>query len=446
MAVEQHIPVDNDEINQNKLKKKKKRKSKHQSVESVKEDIVHVIADTCKLKERNEAKKVNFDATDETRSAGTLKRKKHVVVEKENTTVDCAEVDKTKISSDIIDGSCLIESSNGKSKKGKKRKRERKETFTEYNNCEGESCSASLISSGLTGETPDMDIGVSPRKKRKGKNKERIKENNLITNEMKTVNADVVSVQTDNECIEKLKSKRKKKPKRTKDTSIVTEVNDSIDASACKDSGSSPQDAEKNSENINKQDVENKKRKKMKLKKKHKSKETDEDERTSFETVCDNKKHRNKHEKKNNQVIKFEEGKPVSSETNGVAVGQWQTADFEDSDRQNKFFKLLGGYKKGCDKNLLGNKFSIGCSNGLQSKMSKGSPPQGKNDDVPQGPRLAMSKIQEKLYTIALESQYEKALAFNQQRGKGLGYEKKPEEGKKFHIDVKKSKSVKFSE
>ena len=78
-----------------------------------------------------------------------------------------------------------------------------------------------------------------------------------------------------------------------------------------------------------------------------------------------------------------------------------------------------------------------------------------------------MSKIQERFFTNALESQYEKALSFNKNRGVGLGFENNGGDGNKYQkkfssdlknqnsfshqqgklrIDITASKSVKFSD
>ena len=132
-------------------------------------------------------------------------------------------------------------------------------------------------------------------------------------------------------------------------------------------------------------------------------------------------------------------GPPVEEKANeNCAVGQWQTADFGDKERQNKFMKLLGGQKPGANKNQLQAKFKLNA--GMSNKDVKHD-----SSGVPM-PNMAMNKTQERMYKIALENQFEKAQDFNQNRGVGLGFQTSNKGSKKFHIDVLKSKSVKFDD
>ncbi|XP_052795430.1 lysine-rich nucleolar protein 1-like isoform X2 [Mya arenaria] len=111
-------------------------------------------------------------------------------------------------------------------------------------------------------------------------------------------------------------------------------------------------------------------------------------------------------------------------------VGQWESAEFEDTDRQNKFYRLLGGMKKTNSSNLLQKKFQLGCS---------GKP-------FKPGGTGAMNRNEQDKYTKTLESDFEKALSSNRNKGIGLGFEKPPDEGKKFFIDTRKSNSIKFDD
>lgn len=113
--------------------------------------------------------------------------------------------------------------------------------------------------------------------------------------------------------------------------------------------------------------------------------------------------------------------------------GQWSTADMGDSDRQLKFFRLLGGFKNKTDSETVQSKFSLGKKSPFMNSYKSG----GGN---------AMNRNQQDAYTSAMENQFERALTSNSNRGIGLGFEKPPEEGKKFHIDVQKSKSIKFDD
>nr|CAB3260064.1 lysine-rich nucleolar protein 1-like [Phallusia mammillata] len=106
-----------------------------------------------------------------------------------------------------------------------------------------------------------------------------------------------------------------------------------------------------------------------------------------------------------------------------AGLGQWSNADLQDNARQDKFFRLLGGMKKQ-NSSLSSDKFSSLARNFSQSKQL--------ND--------------------ALENQFNTSLAFNLQkrsennRSKGLGFTEDPAKGKKFHIDINKSNSVKLIE
>lgn len=117
-------------------------------------------------------------------------------------------------------------------------------------------------------------------------------------------------------------------------------------------------------------------------------------------------------------------------DTNGADVqgsdpaysGQWNTASLGDEQRQNKFLRLLGGFKaaKSGNSPLLT----------LEKKSSN----------------VAMTQNQEGIYMRNMENQYSKAMSFNKSRGLGLGFEKPPSEGKKFYIDKTVSKSKKFDD
>lgn len=122
------------------------------------------------------------------------------------------------------------------------------------------------------------------------------------------------------------------------------------------------------------------------------------------------------------------------------AMGQWSTAKFDDSDKQLKFFKLLGGFKNKADPSAFQNKFGL-CK---KFELGKNSYVQGNNNRG--GGGNAMNQQQQDVYTKRLESEYERALTSNLNRGIGLGFERPPEEGKKFYVDTKKSNSVKFDD
>ena len=123
-----------------------------------------------------------------------------------------------------------------------------------------------------------------------------------------------------------------------------------------------------------------------------------------------------------------------SNKTTAV-VGQWGTAQFDSSERQNKFFRLLGGMKSQgtgvvADATTQGKKSLFGGLAALTTKTGKS----------------AMTNEQQTEWQTKMESQFDRALTYKVQKGGGLGFEKPPEEGKKFHINIHKSNSIKFDD
>nr|XP_022331954.1 lysine-rich nucleolar protein 1-like [Crassostrea virginica] len=127
---------------------------------------------------------------------------------------------------------------------------------------------------------------------------------------------------------------------------------------------------------------------------------------------------------KKSKEVHEPEGQSGNTQTdpNTAYSGQWNTASLGDEQRQNKFLRLLGGFKAaksdGSPLNTLGAK----CGN------------------------VAMTQNQEDSYVRSMEDQYGKAMSFNQNRGLGLGFQRPPSEGKKFYIDKNISKSRKFDD
>lgn len=116
------------------------------------------------------------------------------------------------------------------------------------------------------------------------------------------------------------------------------------------------------------------------------------------------------------------ENKKISSDPDPAYTGQWTTASLGDEQRQNKFLRLLGGFKAAKSDAPLLSTLGGKCGN------------------------VAMTQNQENLYMRSMEDQYGKAMSFNKNRGLGLGFEKPPSEGKKFYIDKNMSKSKKFND
>ncbi len=162
-----------------------------------------------------------------------------------------------------------------------------------------------------------------------------------------------------------------------------------------------------------------------------------------FEQESSNKTGKKKKDKDSDKSVslsesdhKDEKGSQVTKDYRNVAppcgqFGQWGTAQFENEDRQQKFFRLLGGFKKSTPDGVSGKKKSMFGS--LGTKV---------------GGSFAMSGNKQSELCGKLENQFEQArdFAFNKSRGIGLGYEPPPGEGKKFHIEVSKSKSMKFGD
>ena len=102
-------------------------------------------------------------------------------------------------------------------------------------------------------------------------------------------------------------------------------------------------------------------------------------------------------------------------------LGQWGTAELDTGERQNKFLRLLGGFKA--------------------SSSQKASP--GRHCV-----NSALNASGENQLNKTLETQFDSAMNYrvNMQRGGGLGYSAPPGENKKFHIDSTSSKSIKFDD
>jgi len=123
-----------------------------------------------------------------------------------------------------------------------------------------------------------------------------------------------------------------------------------------------------------------------------------------------------------------------SAESGSVKTGQWSSAQFDNSEKQNKFFRLLGGLKNKESSNLIKNKFQLGGGSA------------GSTEPFRTGGNRAMNKEEQAKYANTMEKDFERALSSNINRGIGLGFAKPPEEGKKFYIDTSKSKSIKFDD
>ncbi|NXX54007.1 KNOP1 protein, partial [Scopus umbretta] len=99
--------------------------------------------------------------------------------------------------------------------------------------------------------------------------------------------------------------------------------------------------------------------------------------------------------------------------------GQWSTAAFQSSAEEMKFFRLMGGFKKG----------SVPIQN-LSATTNK--------------PNMALNREGEEKLQQALKMEFDKAMDLKQHRGIGLGYQ--PAANKKVYIDKYTSRSIKFED
>ncbi|NXV06837.1 KNOP1 protein, partial [Cettia cetti] len=100
-------------------------------------------------------------------------------------------------------------------------------------------------------------------------------------------------------------------------------------------------------------------------------------------------------------------------------LGQWSTAAFKSSEEQMKFFRLMGGFKKG--------------SVPIQSPSV-----------TTNKPNMALNKEGEEKLQQALKMEFDKAMDLKQHRGIGLGFQ--PTANKRIYIDKYKSRSIKFED
>ncbi|KAM6250008.1 lysine-rich nucleolar protein 1 isoform 2-T3 [Porphyrio hochstetteri] len=102
-----------------------------------------------------------------------------------------------------------------------------------------------------------------------------------------------------------------------------------------------------------------------------------------------------------------------------VPLGQWSTAAFQSSEEKMKFFRLMGGFKKG-------------------------AVPSHHLSATPNKPNMALTREGEEKLQQALKMEFDKAMDLKQHRGIGLGFQ--PAANKKVYIDKYTSRSVKFED
>ncbi|XP_027510559.1 lysine-rich nucleolar protein 1 isoform X2 [Corapipo altera] len=99
--------------------------------------------------------------------------------------------------------------------------------------------------------------------------------------------------------------------------------------------------------------------------------------------------------------------------------GQWSTAAFKSSEEEIKFFRLMGGFKKGS-----------GPIQNLSATTNK--------------PNMALNREGQEKLQQALKMEFDKAMDLKQHRGIGLGFQ--PTANKKGYIDKYTSRSIKFED
>ncbi|NXA24132.1 KNOP1 protein, partial [Ibidorhyncha struthersii] len=99
--------------------------------------------------------------------------------------------------------------------------------------------------------------------------------------------------------------------------------------------------------------------------------------------------------------------------------GQWSTAAFRSSEEETKFFRLMGGFKKG----------SVPIQN-LSATQNK--------------PNMALNREGQEKLQQALKMEFDKAMDLKQHRGIGLGFQ--PAANKKVYIDKYTTRSIKFED
>ncbi|NXC16174.1 KNOP1 protein, partial [Corythaeola cristata] len=100
-------------------------------------------------------------------------------------------------------------------------------------------------------------------------------------------------------------------------------------------------------------------------------------------------------------------------------LGQWSTAAFQSSEEEMKFFRLMGGFKKG----------SVPIQN-LSGTANK--------------PNMALNREGEEKLQQALKREFDKAMDLKQHRGIGLGFQLAA--NKKVYIDKYASRSIKLED
>ena len=397
MAVSQEKPVEANKQCQIKQKKGTKRKNTPPSNEEANPAVNR--KETCAVIEGIPSGKSvkKFSGKSVKKPSGKSVKKKRAVQKKENVSEQGGVTDKVLngVEGELVDNLSQNETADDPPRKKKKKKGENKGTHSENKGEEERVNSTSVIDQALETESAEarQTNPTQKRKKKKGNNPG----TNLDDNKAVCVNGDDANVESKvfkrKRLVENGKTKKKRK---IKGKCANSEVKESVSAKADSDksTGGMQNDDKVGPHEGNNDEPETKKRKKTKLKINCTDKENDELNKKS--------------DKKSEEAVK---------------TGQWETATFENKESQKKqtCIKLLGGNKKRSDKKKLGKKLKV-------KKGDQSSDKQTEDEDAPPA-KLAMTKIQERLLTIALESP--DGLGFGNEGGNGNTYRKK------FNFDFK---------
>jgi len=111
----------------------------------------------------------------------------------------------------------------------------------------------------------------------------------------------------------------------------------------------------------------------------------------------------------------------------GAQVGQWSTAQFDSNEKQQKFLRLMGGFKK--------------------VTQPTGGPAPARPNMALVRPNMALAQDQQQNLQRALLGEFERAQSRRADfggRGTGLGFSAPP--SKNFYIDANASRSVRFDD
>ncbi|XP_060943412.1 lysine-rich nucleolar protein 1 [Limanda limanda] len=466
VAVERQMEtmIGNDRSEENRVKKKKKQKKGQASVpenptevkkEKKKSKTVETVViedesrdggDEKKNKKRKNVNDSLNDAGDsdamETATEGVKKKKK-----KKQQQVD----DINNVENNILSVNTEVTEEQRKGKKKKKKKTSEEETTVAIDEVTTTKKKAVVgenelkLETAAAGGTEGEDVTV--KKKKKKKKKKNKAENEVETPEIKGSKAETDSIMDESGIIlEEEKTEQKKKGKGRKASVEVTEVENTEPKKKKRKKGI-PQGEEeqpliKCTENEEAGDTTSKKIPKKKsaaevtqtekdvgvetgAKKKKKKKKKIEKEAPQKEVVFLSEKNGNTDEINNIEerrpVLQMESDKASQPEkpAQPSGLGQWSTARFDSSDQQQKFLRLMGGFKKGFQ-------------------------PAAASTD---GANMAMGQDAQQQLQKGLLGEFERAhtrrMDFSN-KGAGLGFS--APSNKKFSIDINKSRSIRFDD